>query len=600
MQKSNVDIVNGTSDATLSAHSGDVPSSGAPSPSDPSHPNDALYYFNQLSDLYDNGILNLIRRQKSQMYVAILQATFDPLDADIPKLEVLDSFAKQLLLLADTGEFTHMTKYFKPPKNVEEANNLAHKLYNDLSNRTLRTDVNVYRFLEDRKNPRTGEWVSNLSRDAIRAISALEQMSKEQSGLTGIKTNLILDMILKARMSINPNVDARISELERQIAELAKELDEIKRTGEVRLSTPDAVYDQLQLIDDLIADSPAQLMLLTRTLRELSSEFQTKMLDQSISADTALNEHQEKFNVCFVESSEGRRFDDVHRALYERVANKDMQDAFKDFKESELVAQSGFDVDALTQSFFSLYERSRSVQEQRLRTEKEIDSEICRAADMTYTTLREKLRAAYLRTSVLAKRNAKVDFMWADTREQTKRSIDFVRAIPPKKNSAPPVKFESMIPFSAPTIEEVARRAGPRAITIFRKILEAYYEKVGASGENAELADHAKTTESIESAKPPINIAQYFNELPDKYRRECEVAGILTALPASISKNTSHNSDFFSNENHRNSRVASSDTDTDAIGKFCCIREDGSSRVWKTVNIICSAQDLEQVVSEHK
>ena len=47
-------------------------------------------------------------------------------------------------------------------------------------------------------------------------------------------------------------------------------------------------------------------------------------------------------------------------------------------------------------------------------TNKEVDSEICRAADMTYTTLREKLRSAYLNASKLAKRNEEVEFLWAE------------------------------------------------------------------------------------------------------------------------------------------------------------------------------------------
>ena len=357
---------------------------------------DVVSFYNELSPTYERGILNLIRRQRSQLYVAVLKATFDPLDADVEKETVIASFSESIQLLAEAG-------FLESPKNSQDAYEQAHKLYNELSNRSERTNKNVYRFIEDWRNSRSGLWVSNLSQQAIRAISALEQMGKEESSLTGIKTNLILDLIAQARMAISPNVKARKAKLKAQIKALQKELAEIENTGQVAVASPDEVCDQLQLIDDLIANSPAQLMLLTRTLKKLSADFQVMMADQSISADAALAAFQKAFANSFVNSNEGRRFTDVHRALYERNANTEMHDAFDDFKQSEVVKESGFDVDALTQAFLSLYERSSAVQRERLTAEKQVDSEICRAADMTYTTLRETLRKAFLTTSAAAK-----------------------------------------------------------------------------------------------------------------------------------------------------------------------------------------------------
>ena len=103
---------------------------------------DVVSFYNELSPIYERGILNLIRRQRSQVYVAVLKATFDPLDADVEKETVIASFSESIQLLAEAG-------FLESPKNSQDAYEQAHKLYNELSNRSERTNKNVYRFIED-------------------------------------------------------------------------------------------------------------------------------------------------------------------------------------------------------------------------------------------------------------------------------------------------------------------------------------------------------------------------------------------------------------------------------------------------------------------
>ena len=64
---------------------------------------DVVSFYNELSPIYERGILNLIRRQRSQVYVAVLKATFDPLDADVEKETVIASFSESIQLLAEAG-----------------------------------------------------------------------------------------------------------------------------------------------------------------------------------------------------------------------------------------------------------------------------------------------------------------------------------------------------------------------------------------------------------------------------------------------------------------------------------------------------------------
>ena len=85
-------------------------------------------------------------------------------------------------------------------------------------------------------------------------------------------------------------------------------------------------------------------------------------------------------------------------------------------------------------------------------------------------------------------------------------SLDYVRAMPPKKTPAPKVNFNTQLPFNELDIEDVVRAAGPSATAVFSKILE---NSNGAS---------------------VIDLASGFNNLEPKYRRECEVAGMLSAL----------------------------------------------------------------------
>ena len=59
----------------------------------------------RLRPVYETGVLRLLLRQNSMMYVALLRAAFDPLTGELPRETLEESFSQSLSRLVDSGEY---------------------------------------------------------------------------------------------------------------------------------------------------------------------------------------------------------------------------------------------------------------------------------------------------------------------------------------------------------------------------------------------------------------------------------------------------------------------------------------------------------------
>ena len=60
----------------------------------------------RLRPVYETGVLRLLLRNNSMLYVALLRSTFDPLTGELPREIVEERFARSLNRLIETGDYT--------------------------------------------------------------------------------------------------------------------------------------------------------------------------------------------------------------------------------------------------------------------------------------------------------------------------------------------------------------------------------------------------------------------------------------------------------------------------------------------------------------
>lgn len=79
----------------------------------------------RLRPVYETGVLRLLLRGNSMLYVALLRSTFDPLTGELPREIVEERFSRSLTRLAETGDYT--------PKEGQTSAEAAHTILQQLT-----------------------------------------------------------------------------------------------------------------------------------------------------------------------------------------------------------------------------------------------------------------------------------------------------------------------------------------------------------------------------------------------------------------------------------------------------------------------------------
>ena len=74
----------------------------------------------RLRPVYETGVLRLLLRGNSMLYVALLRSTFDPLTGELPREIVEERFSRSLTRLVETGDYT--------PKEGQTSAEAAHTI----------------------------------------------------------------------------------------------------------------------------------------------------------------------------------------------------------------------------------------------------------------------------------------------------------------------------------------------------------------------------------------------------------------------------------------------------------------------------------------
>ena len=116
----------------------------------------------RLRPVYETGVLRLLLRSNSMLYVALLRSSFDPLTGELPRDVLEERISRSLSRLAETGDYT-----VKDDQTVRQA---AHAILLELSREgdddyawlANSLDVASHRYLYRlARKPTASSWKSN-------------------------------------------------------------------------------------------------------------------------------------------------------------------------------------------------------------------------------------------------------------------------------------------------------------------------------------------------------------------------------------------------------------------------------------------------------
>lgn len=168
----------------------------------------------RLRPVYETGVLRLLLRGNSMLYVALLRSTFDPLTGELPREIVEERFSRSLTRLAETGDYT--------PKEGQTSAEAAHTILQQLT----KEGEGDYAWLANSLDVASHRYLYRLTARAHRAIEALDRLEDTTKALSGAQANSIIMEIEHARMQLTADPRERIRLLERDIEERQKQIDE--------------------------------------------------------------------------------------------------------------------------------------------------------------------------------------------------------------------------------------------------------------------------------------------------------------------------------------------------------------------------------------
>ena len=127
----------------------------------------------RLRPVYETGVLRLLMRANSQLYVALLRSSFDPLTGELPREVLEERFTRALSQLVESGDYA-----FKDDQTLPDA---AHRILVELS----REGDGDYAWLANSLDVASHRYLYRLTARAHRAIEALSHLEDTTQALSG-------------------------------------------------------------------------------------------------------------------------------------------------------------------------------------------------------------------------------------------------------------------------------------------------------------------------------------------------------------------------------------------------------------------------------
>ena len=294
----------------------------------------------RLRPVYETGVLRLLLRGNSMLYVALLRSTFDPLTGELPREIVEERFSRSLTRLAETGDYT--------PKEGQTSAEAAHTILQQLT----KEGEGDYAWLANSLDVAAHRYLYRLTARAHRAIEALDRLEDTTKALSGAQANSIIMEIEHARMRGVP-IDLR---------ELA--LEE----------------------------------------RDNGDNLRRSMQSGSISVEQALGTYHDEYHRSFHESDSGRRFEDAFQVIVTDEGRREIDEAVRDIAQNPyLEGEPGILLAQVRAELKRIYEGIEDVRRQIRISDEAVSRLVRQQTDTHYRTMLDKLHRLFVRASDDAK-----------------------------------------------------------------------------------------------------------------------------------------------------------------------------------------------------
>ena len=346
----------------------------------------------RLRPVYETGVLRLLLRNNSMLYVALLRSTFDPLTGELPREIVEERFARSLNRLIETGDYTL--------KDGQTAREAAHSVLLDLA----REGDGDCAWLANSMDVASHRYLYRLTARAHRAIEALDRLEDTTKALSGAQANSIIMEIEHARMQLTADPRERIRLLKRDIEERQKEIDELEHSEALEKLTSEQVGDIIGVIHNTLRGVPIDLRELALSERDNGDALRRRMQAGAMSVESILTAYHDEYRRAFRESDSGRRFEDAFQVIVTDEGRREIDDAVRDIARNPyLDGEPSVLLNQVRSELKRIYEGIEDVRRQ-IRTSDEAVSRLVRQqTDTSYRTMLAKLNQLFAKTSAEAK-----------------------------------------------------------------------------------------------------------------------------------------------------------------------------------------------------
>ena len=179
--------------------------------------------------MYETGVLRLLLRGNSMLYVALLRSSFDPLTGELPRDVLEERISRSLSRLAETGDYT-----VKDDQTVRQA---AHAILLELS----REGDDDYAWLANSLDVASHRYLYRLTARAHRAIVSVASTGRHHAGRYPARKPTASSWKSNTHaMQLTADPRERIKLLRKDIEERQKEIDELERNETIERLTSES------------------------------------------------------------------------------------------------------------------------------------------------------------------------------------------------------------------------------------------------------------------------------------------------------------------------------------------------------------------------
>lgn len=495
----------------------------------------------RLRPVYETGVLRLLMRSNSQLYVALLRSSFEPLTGELPREVLEERFARALSQLVESGDYT-----LKDDQTLPDA---AHRILAELS----REGDGDYAWLANSLDVASHRYLYRLTARAHRAIEALSRLEDTTQALSGAQANSIIMEIEHARMQLTADPNERIRLLNREIEERQKEIEQLEHDGTVEQLSSKQVEDIINVVHNTLRGVPIDLRELALAERDNGDALRRRMQAGAMSVENILSAYHDEYRRSFRESDSGRRFEDAFQVIVTEEGRREIDDAVRDIARNPYLAgEPGVLLNQVRAELERIYEGIEDVRRQMRASDEAVSRLVRQQTDTRYRTMLAKLNKLFAKTSDKAKANpGSSSRPYHTDTGAVQLAVLPTRPAKPMIHAAPPSlqDHEDIPSVESPDLKAMIEVGGPR----LRHMLSLIRQSPRT------LADGR------------VDLAASFNDLPERERRESEIVGFLSALHVQ--------------------------GDAQYV-QWHCVSLDGTPRVWRTRPVVASVQTLDEIVGE--